>query len=86
MNILIVLPAVIPAKNYGGTERVIWYLGRDLVKLGHRVTYLVNKGSVCDFANVVFYDHTMPVNDQIPEGIDLVHLNHPVSEEISKPH
>ena len=35
MNILIVdCTGIIPARKYGGTERVIWYLGKELSKLG----------------------------------------------------
>ena len=42
MHILIASKTQIPVVTYGGTERVIWDLGRGLVELGHRVTYLVN--------------------------------------------
>lgn len=86
MNILIVNPSVIPAKFYGGTERVIWYLGKDLSKLGHKVTYLVSAGSSSDFADVVFYDSQKSLNEQIPENIDIVHFNFPINEEIDKPY
>lgn len=39
MHILFVNQAPIPVFAYGGTERVIWDLGKSLVKLGHRVSY-----------------------------------------------
>lgn len=39
MRILIVHNSVIPAHKYGGTERVIWYLGKELVKQGHKVRF-----------------------------------------------
>jgi len=47
---------LIPVKLYGGTERVIYSLGKELVKLGHDVTYLVKEGSYCNFAKVLFID------------------------------
>ncbi|MDD3860230.1 MAG: glycosyltransferase family 4 protein, partial [Bacteroidales bacterium] len=85
MNITIVNPSKIPALLYGGTERVIWYLGKELVKLGHQLTYLVAAGSVCDFGNVKIYNSQKPINEQIPENTDIVHFNFPVKEKILKP-
>lgn len=75
MRILIVNPSVIPALLYGGTERVIWDLGKELVQMGHAVTYLVKKGSHCDFAKVRFWDESQPLLNQIPPEFDLVHFN-----------
>ena len=86
MNITIVNPSVIPALLYGGTERVIWYLGKELAKAGHKITYLVAQGSECDFGKIVVFNPQKPINDQIPEDTDIVHFNFPVKEEISKPY
>ncbi len=86
MNILIVNPSKIPALLYGGTERVIWYLGKELNKMGHKVSYLVAADSECDFADVIFIDTQKSLNSQIPEDIDIVHFNFPVDEEIDKPY
>ena len=85
MNILIAHKGIIPVINYGGTERVIWYLGKELSKLGHKVTYLVNKGSHCDFAKILFYDFSKSISSQIPDEIDLVHFNFEPTENVSKP-
>lgn len=86
MNILIANNTVIPVSKYGGTERVIWYLGKELVKKGHRVTYLVKKGSSCDFAKVIFLEENQPLSRQIPADTDVVHLNFPPGEPIEKPY
>jgi len=86
MNILIVNNSVIPALKYGGTERVIWWLGKELVRLGHDVTYLVAKDSYCPFAKVLNYDATIPLNQQIPQNIDVVHLNCGTNELPTKPY
>jgi glycosyltransferase involved in cell wall biosynthesis len=86
MNILIAHRGIIPVTNYGGTERVIWYLGKELSKLGHAVSYLVNKGSHCDFAKVIFIDPSKNLATQIPEEIDIVHFNFFPSELIAKPY
>ena len=86
MNILIVGSGIIPARKYGGIERVIWYLGKELSKMGHKVTFLVSKGSSCDFADVLFYDHSRKLSEQIPSSVDIVHLNDMPSEWIEKPY
>lgn len=76
MNILIVKNGVIPFIHYGGTERVIWYLGKELVKLGHKITYLVEAGSTCDFAKVIILNPAEDIRQQIPKDIDLVHFHY----------
>ncbi len=76
MNILIVDPwSKLPVVNYGGTQRVIWDLGFELQKLGHQVTFLVGEGSKCDFAEVLYYDPTLEVADQILLNYDIVHFH-----------
>lgn len=88
MRILIVNPGIIPVTLYGGTERVIWYLGKELVKMGHEVTYLVAQGSSCDFAQVLHIDGSKKISEQIHKAVDIIHLNyHPQDvEDISNPH
>ena len=75
MNITIVYFGNIPSLNYGGTQRVIWYLGKELTLLGYKITYLVNQGSYCDFANVKFIDNSKSIVDQIPNNTDIVHFH-----------
>jgi glycosyltransferase involved in cell wall biosynthesis len=87
MHILIVNNTSIPVKQYGGTERVIWWLGKELVKRGHQVSYLVGPGSHCDFATGVHtLNHSIPFNQQIPPGVDLIHLNCKVNEQPNIPY
>lgn len=75
MKILIVYKGVIPVHYYGGTERVIWGLGKELAKMGHDVTYLVKEGSHCPFANVIYIDQSKPIIEQIDNVYDVVHFN-----------
>lgn len=86
MHILIVNNTVIPAVKYGGTERVIWWLGQELVKRGNKVTYMVAKGSICNFANVIEFNSDKSFNEQVPYDIDVIHLNHGVNETPKKPY
>ena len=86
MHILIVHNAIIPTVKYGGTERVIYWLGKELVSQGHKVTYLVANGSTCEFGNVIYFDNSIPLNQQIPDNIDIVHLHSGVNELPLKPY
>ena len=76
----------IPVVKYGGIQRVVWWLGKELVKQGHEVTYLVGEGSHCDFANVLTYDPTKDLDSQIPANVDIVHLYIPPKEPLKKPY
>lgn len=74
MRIGIVHSGVIPARTYGGTERVIWGLGKALAEMGHDVTYFVKEGSSCPFTNVVFLDFPIEQPDRLCDGLDLIHF------------
>ncbi len=87
MHILIVDGSgPIPALKYGGTERVIWGLGKCLHELGHKVTYLVPEGFTGDFAESIPLNQTKDLNGQIPNDVDVVHLNYPPPQPINKPY
>lgn len=77
MHVLIVHRGRIPVFAYGGTERVIWDLARGLARRGHKVTFLVTKGSHCDFARVLRLDKKAPLLPQIPRDVDIVHFQFP---------
>jgi glycosyltransferase involved in cell wall biosynthesis len=84
MNILIQHNALLPVSQYGGTERVVWWLGKYLAKMGHRVSFLVKAGSTCPFAEILVYDATKSLDEQIPDYVDVVHLNS-MTEQCRKP-
>lgn len=85
MKILIANNTTIPVKAYGGTERVIWWLGKELVRLGHEVVYLVKKGSSCPFAKVLILNEKKPIVEQIPKDIDIAHFHFEMWEELPCP-
>lgn len=85
MHILLVNNSLLPAKAYGSSERIIWWLGKALVEMGHEVTYLVRKKSTCPFAKVLWIDEDRPIAEQIPEDCDLVHLHFHTDEIMPKP-
>ncbi|PUE18973.1 glycosyl transferase [Limnohabitans sp. MMS-10A-160] len=74
MHILFINRAVIPVFAYSGTERVIWDLGLALVKMGHRVSYLVPSGSQCPFGQVIEIQEELDWQSQIPVDVDVVHF------------
>jgi len=88
MKVLLVYEGLVPVKYYGGTPRVIWHLGKELVDMGHDVTYLVHKGSTCSFGSVISIDEDKAIVDQIPDHIDIVHFQWtpPGLEKMTKPY
>lgn len=86
MNILLVHKSPIPVYAYGGTERVIWDLGKMLVQLGHHVSYLVPAGSNCDFGQVLPIRPGEPWDAQIPSNVDITHFHFNPHTELSRPY
>jgi len=86
LHILIAYKGKIPTPKYGGTSRDVWYLGKELIKMGHRITYLVAAKSRCDFANVIYFDPQQSLASQIPDDVDLVHVHFPIVEPLPKPY
>jgi len=86
LNILIVHDQKLPVFTYGGTERVIWALGKELNLLGHQVSFLLPAYTHCDFARIIIMDPIRNLNDQIPPEIDIIHFQKEPEVEIIKPH
>ena len=86
MHVLLVNNSTIPVYAYGGTERVIWDLGKSLVKLGHKVSYLVPQGSHCDFGRVLPIAPERPWAEQIPADVDIAHFQFNPHVELDRPY
>lgn len=86
MHILLAHKSPIPVYAYGGTERVIWDLGKALVQLGHRVSYLVPEGSQSDFGQVLPLRPNEPWDSQIPSDVDITHFQFNPHAELSRPY
>lgn len=86
MHILQVCNGKVPVLKYGGTERVVWWLSKELHLRGHKITFLVPEGSHADFAEVLIYDPNLPIAEQIPEEVDLVHSHIPLDQSLPKPY
>lgn len=86
MNIAIVINNVLPARTYGGTERVIWGLAKALTAMSHRVSLICGKGSQVPFAEVIERDPSLPVEAQIPANADIVHFQENAPDDFNKPY
>lgn len=75
MHVCIVIDATIPPALYGGTERVVYWLGKGLHQLGHHVTFLAGPDSRCEFAQIIALNPAIALDRQIPAGTDIVHLH-----------
>jgi glycosyltransferase involved in cell wall biosynthesis len=68
----------IPPKLYGGTERIIYWLGKALVAIGHRVTLIANAQSYIPGVEL----RAIPADERdpqawlkfVPPSTDIVHL------------
>ncbi len=73
MRICIVHTGAVPPATYGGTERIVFWLAKELARRGHHVTLLAGAGSAADFATVRVLDRGRPISEQIPTDTDLAH-------------
>jgi glycosyltransferase involved in cell wall biosynthesis len=79
MHVALIMNARLPVRGYGGTERVVTWLARGLVDLGHRVTLVASRGTRMREATVVEADHRslqqgdFDVSPLLPPGVDIVH-------------
>lgn len=74
MHICLVIDAKLPVHGYGGTERVVYWLGRALHDLGHKVTFVAQEAKL-DFADVIPINRNKSIESQLPRGVDVVHLH-----------
>ena len=88
MKILLVHKGILPAPLYGGTERVVWYLGQALISMGHDVSFLCAHGSKIPFGKMIAYDANTPIGQQIGGDFDILHFHHTPDQEreINKPY
>lgn len=79
----------IPPKLYGGTERVIYWLGKALVALGHQVTLVTNARSHIPGAELRALDENekdpRAWHRLVPDWTDIVHLWDTERPESPKP-
>lgn len=79
MHIALLVNARLPVLGYGGTERVVTWLGRALMEQGHTVSLIASPGSSMPGATVIEASHRalqeqyFDVTPFLPRGVDIVH-------------
>lgn len=86
MKIAITSNIVLPVEKYGGSERVIWDLCRELNALGNEVVLIAPHGTSCHFADVVEHDFTRNIMDSLPKDIDLLHFYSAIPKQLDLPY
>jgi hypothetical protein len=76
----------VPPVTYGGGDRVVDWLVRELVRRGHHVTLLAGQGSRSPASDVRVVDRGVPIGRQIPPDTDLAHLFDPPEAPLSVPY
>jgi glycosyltransferase involved in cell wall biosynthesis len=92
MHIAHYFHGVVPVRGYGGTQRVILWLARGLMQLGHRVTLLAAKGSQVPGATLVELDRQatsrpgFDLTPFLPSALDILHAHAPLTPAPECPH
>jgi len=91
MHIVQLVNERVPVSKYGGTERVVVWLTRALVQMGHRVTLIAPEGSTLPGATVVTLPHRdlqrpdLDVSRLLPAGTDIVHAHRQMPDTLPVP-
>ncbi|HEX3927676.1 MAG TPA: glycosyltransferase [Gemmatimonadales bacterium] len=82
----------VPVDRYGGIERIVVWLGRALIALGHRVTLIAPPGSAIDGATLVPIDPAIThrpggvdLRPYLPPGMDILHAHAPLARPPAVP-
>jgi len=79
MHIALLVNARVPVAGYGGTERVVTWLGRALLEQGHKVSLIASPGSTLPGATVIEASHRalqerdFDVTSLLPAGVEVLH-------------
>lgn len=86
MKVVVTSLVKLPVKLYGGAERVIWDLCKELNELDNDVFLIAPHGTQCDFAQVIEFDFKRSIVDVIPSNVELVHFFSDVPDRFDSPH
>jgi glycosyltransferase involved in cell wall biosynthesis len=92
MHVALYFHGRLPARGYGGTQRVIVWLARGLAELGHQVTVLAAAGSRLAEAGVVPLDPRavrapdFDLTRLVPRSADILHAHAPLRTAPGLPH
>ena len=91
MHIALYTHSRLPVEGYGGTQRVVVWLARGLVELGHRVTLLAPAGSRVPGAEMVPLDPReiarpgFDLTPLLPASVEILHAHGPLRAHSRSP-
>src|SRR6266699_1862332 len=87
MHVVVASHQPLPAKGYGGPQRVVVALVRGLAALGHRITLLAPPGTrvpeaakIVEVAPRLLKDSGVDLKKFIPDGTDILHAHFPLKQ------
>lgn len=89
MHICLFYDEVLPAKHYGGIERIVVLLADQYKKSGHKVTVLCKRGSSLPEYNVIHVPEGWNGKDieaLMPGDVDFIHSHQPLPVEPKRPY
>jgi glycosyltransferase involved in cell wall biosynthesis len=92
MHIALYFHGHLPARGYGGTQRVVVWLARGLAELGHAVTILAPAGSEAEQATLVelspaeLRNPQLDITSLLPNSVDVLHAHAPLRISPRHPH
>ena len=83
MHIVQAFPSLIPPPDYGGIQRVVFWLTQELVRRGHQVTVLARPGSTVETAVpgtrlVPWPEDIADYRTLLPDDADVAHFHRPL--------
>src|SRR5689334_19350863 len=75
LRIALVVSGRVPAAKYGGTQRVVPWLARELVRKGHAVTVVAGEGSFVPGARMIVARTPAEALARVPNDIDIAHFH-----------
>ena len=80
MHIAQIFNAKIPPDNYGGIERIVFWLSRELIAMGHQVTVMADAASsvqteIPSIRLIGFPKDARQVDQLLPDDVDVLHYH-----------
>lgn len=85
MRIVLYYHSVMPVSKYGGSQRVVMWLGRGLAELGHHVYLMSFPGSRADCAECIWVSNQRDLVRKLPADAEVVHLRSNPESEFPRP-
>lgn len=81
----------VPPKDYGGTQRIVYYLTEELMRRGHQVILFAKKGSKVNASKIYEYTTNNPakqlqfIKRNLPKDADFIHDHYGIVAKANPP-